>query len=128
VGGGAWLFADKYDGGKTQTLRKELLSINGVGPETADSILLYALNRPVFVVDAYTRRLFTRLGFTLPDEYDDITRLFTRALPRDAALYNEYHALIVTHSKERCKKLKPECEGCPLSKECVFNRIAAGDS
>jgi len=101
-------------------VREELLAVKGVGPETADSILLYALERPVFVVDAYTRRLFTRLGHDWMEEatYDEVQGFFMEALPRDTALYNEFHALIVVHCKDTCKK-KPRCEGCCLSSLCV---------
>ena len=96
-------------------LRAELLEVKGVGPETADSILLYALQRPVFVVDAYTRRLFSRLGYGWMEKapYDQVQGFFMEALPPDTALYNEFHALIVVHSKDTCKK-KPQCEGCCL--------------
>ncbi|MEA2067882.1 MAG: hypothetical protein U9P12_01665 [Verrucomicrobiota bacterium] len=98
----------------TPTLRKELLSWKGIGPETADSILLYAGNRPVFVVDAYTKRVCLRHGWC--DEnasYDSIAKLFTDNLSMDALLYNEYHALIVRLCKEYCNT-KPKCKGCPL--------------
>ena len=100
-------------------LRAGLLEVKGVGPETADSILLYALQRPVFVVDAYTRRLFSRLGHHWMEEasYDEVQRFFMEALPRDTSLYNEFHALIVVHNKDTCKK-KPLCEGCCLWSFC----------
>jgi len=99
-------------------LRDLLLSIPGIGPETADSIILYAAGEPSFVVDAYTKRLLTRLG--LIDQragYDEIRALFTSALPADPDLYGEYHALIVRHGKERCRR-SPLCEGCPLGSIC----------
>ena len=101
-------------------LRAELLEVKGVGPETADSILLYAFQRPVFVVDAYTRRLFSRLGYDWMEKasYDEVQRFFMEALPRDTSLYNEFHALIVVHNKDTCKK-KPLCEGCCLLSLCV---------
>ncbi|MCM0754328.1 endonuclease III domain-containing protein [Desulfovibrio aminophilus] len=98
-------------------LRERLLTVKGIGPETADSILLYALNAPVFVVDAYTQRIFSRHGL-IPEEscYHDIQALFMDALPRDVALYNEYHALIVRTAKQWCVKKTPRCEGgCPLA-------------
>ncbi|HEX9021912.1 MAG TPA: endonuclease III domain-containing protein, partial [Nitrospirota bacterium] len=96
-------------------LRRKLLEVNGIGPETADSILLYAGEKPVFVVDAYTRRIFSRHGFIASDAgYHEMQRLFMDSLPRDPRLYNEYHALIVRLGKERCKKSNPLCEGCPL--------------
>lgn len=98
----------------TPTLRKELLSWKGVGPETADSILLYAGKRPVFVVDAYTSRFLSRHGWCEEKaSYDSISRLFTDNLPDDVQLYNEYHALIVRLGKEHCNT-KPKCKGCPL--------------
>jgi endonuclease-3 related protein len=101
-------------------VRAELLEVKGVGPETADSILLYALQRPVFVVDAFTRRLFSRLGLGWMGQapYDDVQRFFMEALSPDLALYNEFHALIVVHSSGTCKK-KPRCAGCCLSSLCV---------
>ncbi len=101
-------------------VRDELLAVKGVGPETADSILLYALERPVFVVDAYTRRLFSRLGHEWIEKagYDEVQGFFMEALPRDTALYNEFHALIVVHCKDTCKK-KPRCEGCCLFSLCI---------
>ena len=95
-------------------LRRELLAVNGIGPETADSILLYAGDVPVFVVDAYTRRIMARHGLARPDAaYDELQALFTAHLPRDAALYNEYHALIVMIGKDYCRTA-PRCEACPL--------------
>ncbi len=104
-------------------LRAGLLEVKGVGPETADSILLYAFQRPVFVVDAYTRRLFFRLGYEWMERasYDEVQRFFMEALPRDTSLYNESHALIVVHNKDTCKK-KPLCEGCCLWSLCPARR------
>jgi len=97
------------------TLREELLSINGVGPETADSILLYALGCPVFVVDAYTKRIFGRHGcFPEDADYHDVQAYFMDRLPRDVRLYNEYHALIVRLAKDRCAKRQGMCELCVL--------------
>jgi endonuclease-3 related protein len=95
--------------------RSGLLGVKGVGPETADSILLYAFRRPVFVVDAYTRRLFSRLGYAWMEKatYEEVQTFFMDALPSDASLYNEFHALIVVHCKDTCKK-QPLCEGCSL--------------
>ncbi|HNX00148.1 MAG TPA: endonuclease III domain-containing protein, partial [Candidatus Cloacimonadota bacterium] len=90
--------------------RKELLSIHGIGPETADSILLYAFELPVFVIDAYTKRIFSRMGKTTEKStYHEIQEIFHHSLPLDIALFNEYHALIVRHAKEVCRK-KPDCE------------------
>jgi len=96
-------------------LREELLSVHGIGPETADSILLYAGNKPVFVVDAYTHRMFARHGVTdgKPD-YEAVRAMFENALPRDPRLLNEYHALIVNTGKQWCRKSAPRCESCPL--------------
>ena len=102
-----------------ESLRREILAVEGVGEETADDILLYALGFPIFVVDAYTRRLFHRLGASEERApYADLQRMFLAALPRDAALFNEYHALIVRHAIARCRKRAPLCEGCPLSDAC----------
>lgn len=100
----------------TPALRKELLSWKGIGPETADSILLYAAKRPVFVVDAYTKRFLVRHGWCdKKASYDSIATLFTDNLPKDAQFFNEYHALIVRLGKEHCNT-QPKCEGCPLEK------------
>ncbi len=99
---------------ETPALREVLLSVSGIGPETADSILLYAAGRPVFVVDAYTRRFMMRHDWIGPGAtYDDIARVFEAGLPRRAALYNEYHALIVALGKNLCRP-NPRCEECPL--------------
>jgi endonuclease-3 related protein len=96
-------------------LRAELLSVNGTGPETADSILLYAGEKPVFVIDAYTKRVLSRHG-VMPYEkgYDDFQRLFMKHLPPDVALYNQYHAMFVNLGKYFCRK-KPLCASCPLN-------------
>ncbi len=110
------LFGESLD--KT---REKLLAMNGIGPETADSILLYAARFPTFVVDAYTIRLFSRLGvLTGTERYGQVRDLFLTHLPSDAALFNEYHALIVEHGKVRCRKRKPCCDTCPLSDICLF--------
>ena len=119
---------DDYDGdlGKlfvldTVTLRRELLSIHGVGEETADSIILYAARRPVFVIDAYTRRILSRLGFAPPNQtYSAYQQLFTQNLPPDEALFNEYHALLVRHGKDVCRKV-PRCDDCCLKPLCRHN-------
>jgi len=100
-----------------EVLRQELLSVKGVGPETADSILLYALDKPFFVIDAYTRRIFYRLGYDIPSAYDDLRRDIQADVPKDIYLYQEFHALIVEHAKRYCKK-KPSCPGCPLEERC----------
>ena len=99
----------------TRKLRHELLNINGIGPETADSILLYAFSRPVFVVDAYTKRIFSRHKFFKEDtSYEEVQRVFTANLPRNSRIYNEYHALIVRLAKDFCKKKAPNCAVCPI--------------
>jgi endonuclease-3 related protein len=99
-------------------LRRDLLGVHGVGEETADSILLYALGQPSFVVDAYTRRAFTRLGLlTGTETYRDIQQRFECHLPREVALYNEYHALIVRLGKDHCRP-RPRCADCPLHHIC----------
>jgi endonuclease-3 related protein len=96
-------------------LRRELLSVNGVGPETADSILLYALNKPVFVVDAYTKRIFSRHRFIKEGaQYGQVQDFFQRCLQKSPRLFNEYHALIVKLGKDFCRKSKPRCAACPL--------------
>ena len=98
-----------------RSLREEILTVKGIGPETADSILLYAGNKPVFVVDAYTHRIFARHGLIAPEDgYYEIQEYFMLSLPEETALYNEYHALIVRLGKEFCKKSKPLCRQCPL--------------
>lgn len=95
-------------------LRPELLGVHGIGPETADSILLYALEKPTFVIDAYTKRVLSRHGvLEYGYSYDAFQDLFHRTLPRDVALFNEFHALFVRIGKEFCKPT-PRCTGCPL--------------
>jgi endonuclease-3 related protein len=102
----------------TPELRHALLGIHGIGPETADDILLYAFNRPVFVIDAYTRRIFARLGLIAGDEpYETLRNRFEDELGFSAALFNEYHALIVIHGKDVCKK-RPLCGICSLTDVC----------
>ncbi len=108
-------------------LRDLLLSTHGIGPETADSIVLYAAGQPAFVIDAYTRRIFGRLGFDSGrDRYDDWRSLFTSALPSDPALFNEYHALIVRLGKDRCRRSRPLCERCPLREGCPVGQEVEG--
>jgi endonuclease-3 related protein len=117
-----WLF-DNYEGRLTNLetidtiqLRAELLSVKGIGYETADSILLYAFERPVFVVDAYTARIAFRHQLSAPDaDYEQLRELFQSNLPEDIRLFNEYHALLVRAGKEFCKP-KARCPGCPLEK------------
>lgn len=108
-------------GRDTATLRMNLLAVNGIGPETADDILLYAFERPVFVVDAYTRRLFSRLGL-VPETigYEDLRSFFESTLETDRVLFNEYHALIVRHGKEICRP-RPLCDRCGLAAVCAFD-------
>ena len=97
-------------------LRESLLGIHGIGKETADSILLYAGGKAVFVVDAYTKRILLRHGMIREDaEYDDIQQLFMKNLPGDTALFNQYHALIVNIGKTYCNKKDPQCHLCPLN-------------
>jgi len=117
-----WLFQN-YDGNlanlenlDTGCLRVELLSVKGIGRETADSILLYAFSRPIFVVDAYTARVAVRHGLIEPDaDYEQLRELFQSNLPQDVQLFNEYHALLVRVGKEFCKP-NAECRCCPLKK------------
>ncbi len=110
----------KFFSNSTPHTREELLAINGIGPETADSILLYAANRPVFVVDAYTKRILQRQGLIKPNAtYEQIQKLFEDNFPKNSRLFNEYHALIVQHGKDVCRK-KPICSACVLRKECKF--------
>jgi endonuclease-3 related protein len=98
-----------------EDLREKLLSIKGIGRESADSILLYALDMPVFVVDAYTYRIMLRHGLIYEDiTYDELKDLFEKNLPHDVKIFNEYHALLVKVGKEFCKKSVPKCNGCPL--------------
>lgn len=116
-----WLF-ENYSGDpavledvSTDQLRQELLGIKGIGPETADSILLYAFNREVFVVDAYTARIAVRHNLIEPDaDYEQLQYLFGSNLDNDAKLFNEYHALLVRAGKEFCKP-KARCDNCPLN-------------
>lgn len=103
-------------------LRKELLELKGIGPETADSIMLYAGEHPTFVVDAYTGRLFSRLGFLDGTEkYQQIRSFFMSQLDSHSELYNEFHALIVIQCKEHCRK-KPLCDNCPLEMICSYRQ------
>jgi endonuclease-3 related protein len=111
---------DKLFALDTPLLREELVSIYGIGEETADSIILYAAQKPVFVIDAYTRRVMHRLGIA-PDinSYAEFQMLFMKHLPQDEQLFNEYHALFVCHGKLTCKR-KPHCESCCLNGLCKF--------
>lgn len=120
---------DRFFDRDLQEIRNELLSLNGIGPETADSILLYAGNHPIFVVDAYTKRICKRLPVEINGEsYDEIQQCFEDELhecfpKKDTAqLYKELHALLIELAKNYCKK-KPECNRCPLKNQCEFNLI-----
>ncbi len=111
-------------GRPTAVLRRALLAVNGIGPETADDILLYALDHPVFVIDAYTRRLLARYGLASGTEDYEILRAgFERALPADVALFKEYHALIVEHAKQVCRR-PPRCDDCRLVTTCGRGGVA----
>ncbi len=99
-------------------LRAELLSYKGVGPETADSMVLYAAGKPSFVIDAYTRRIGERFRLARGLSYDGWKALFESALPPDVKVYNEYHALLVKLGKDLCGKTKPLCAACPLRGGC----------
>ncbi len=110
-------------GRDADALRAELLAVYGIGAETADSIILYAAHRPIFVVDAYTRRICARLGWSREDvAYADLQRLFMDQLPRATQLFNEYHALLVALGKQFCLKREPRCELCPLREICPVGR------
>ncbi len=100
--------------------REELLKVKGIGPETADSILLYALHQPYFVIDAYTKRIFSRLGICKENvTYGELQKIFHDKLEKDYKIFNEYHALLVEHAKVYCRK-KPLCTKCPLNKLCQY--------
>ena len=104
----------------TEPLRLELLALKGIGPETADSILLYAGQHPSFVIDAFTRRICSRLGWVEATAgYTELQTMFMSALPRDFAMFSEYHALLVRHAVERCR-VKPNCVGCCLRRACLY--------
>lgn len=105
----------KLSQGDARILREDLLSVKGIGAETADSILLYALNKPIFVVDAYTKRILTRHKIVSPDaSYSEVQEIFMCNLKKDISLFNEYHALLVKLGKEYCFKNNPKCQICPL--------------
>ena len=105
----------KMKTGDMYSLRDKLLNVNGIGPETADSILLYALEKPVFVIDAYTKRVLSRHDIMEHDRpYEDFQELFHSSLQTDVQLFNEYHALFVKVGKTFCKRRGPLCEKCPL--------------
>ncbi|MBI2663689.1 endonuclease [Candidatus Woesearchaeota archaeon] len=110
----------KFLDSKKQINRENLLNVWGIGKETADSILLYSYNQPIFVIDTYTKRIFNRLGFK-EQSYDELQNLFMNNLKKDADLFKEYHALIVMHGKTVCKT-KPLCSSCCLNKGCNFSK------
>ena len=102
----------------TEELRQMFLSVKGIGPETADSIVLYAFGKPTFVIDAYTKRIFSRMGVCSKDvDYHELQKLFMQQFRPDVKKYQEYHALIVEHAKQHCRA-KPVCEGCPTYSVC----------
>ncbi|MDF1578499.1 MAG: endonuclease III domain-containing protein [Desulfurivibrionaceae bacterium] len=106
---------ENFLAGDLETLRHDLLAVKGIGPETADSIILYAAEKPIFVVDAYTHRILSRHELIWAEsDYHEIQELFMTSLPEDVALYNEFHALLVRLGKEFCLKGRPKCENCPL--------------
>ena len=119
---------DLFLSGGTVELREELLSIYGIGEETADDILLYAAEKPSFVIDTYTRRVLQRLELAPGGEsYRAYQEVFHRVLPPDAALYNEYHALLDRHAKGTCRK-EPRCAGCCLLELCPTGRFSIDTS
>ena len=119
---------DKMLSQETGALRAELLSIHGIGPETADDIVLYAAGKPSFVIDSYTRRIVQRMGIAgdgQANSYESCQALFHDNLPADAPLFNEYHALLDRHAKESCAKI-PRCPGCCLRDLCATGQSASG--
>ncbi|OUM96327.1 MAG: hypothetical protein BAA04_02920 [Firmicutes bacterium ZCTH02-B6] len=128
------LIEDRYGGSLDRMLqapgpmlREQLLGVRGIGPETADAILLYAAGHPVFVVDAYTVRIVSRAGLVPAGElsYERLQDAFQRQLPRDPGLYGEYHALLVALGKDCCRKQNPRCRACPAVDMCAFGRQTA---
>lgn len=117
---------DAFSGCKPAGQREALLGVNGVGPETADDILLYALQQPVFVIDTYTRRLLQRYGLADGREsYEELRAAFEQVLDRDVHLFQQYHALIVMHAKAVCRKV-PLCQQCALAADCSTGRLGGG--
>ena len=101
-------------------LRKELLALKGIGDETADDMLLYAFDQPSFVIDTYTRRIFSRMGLVKEKgRYEELQQQFHDHLESDTELFQQYHALIVSHAKRHCLKT-PDCIHCPLTTDCIF--------
>jgi endonuclease-3 related protein len=105
---------------ETGELRGDLLAVHGIGDETADDILLYAFHRAIFVIDTYTRRVFSRLNLlSQKGSYRDLQRRFHENLDEEVAMFQQYHALIVEHAKQHCRN-KPRCEDCPLALSCHY--------
>ncbi len=102
--------------------RDDLLAVKGIGEETADSILLYLLNKPEFVIDAYTVRISKRIGFNGPDEKSYWKRFYQEKMKKDIQVYNEFHALLVIHAKKYCKKSTPLCKECFLYEDCAYSK------
>lgn len=108
----------------TKKLREELLSIKGIGPETADSIILYAAEKPIFVIDTYTKRIYSKITDTKKElKYEELQKIFENNLKKDVRLFNEYHALLVELGKNYCKNKKPLCEKCPVKVYCKNKNI-----
>lgn len=117
----------KMLGADADTLRRELLSMDGIGPETADCILLYAAEKPIFVVDAYTRRIMSRI-YNLPEmEYEEMQELVTSGITKNVELYNDFHAQFVKLGKDYCKKNKPLCKNCPAKQICIYYKKTKGN-
>ncbi|MDP4153438.1 MAG: hypothetical protein Q8865_08405, partial [Bacillota bacterium] len=112
-----WFISTDTKNIATKTLREIILNLKGIGPETADTILLYALHRTSFVIDSYTRRIFGRLGYDTDVTYERLQNTFMSSLPADVELYDRYHGLIVEHAKRHCNK-QPICDGCPVRSLC----------
>lgn len=111
-------------GGDLHKQRAQLLALHGIGPETADAILLYVAEQPIFVIDAYTRRILARVG--IADEkisYHALQTLFMENLPHDVELFQEFHALLDTHAKYICTKRAPRCAACPLADLCAHSTV-----
>jgi len=116
---------DSFLGGDLHAVRQRLLDQPGIGPETADCMVLYGAGLPIFVVDAYTRRIFSRLGLLdAKARYDMVQRYAMQHLPADTSLFNEFHALLVELGKVCCRSRNPRCEACPLNQHCrsAFSR------
>ena len=114
---------DRLQAAPLPVLRSQLLALRGIGPETADCILLYAAGQPAFVVDAYTIRLFSRIGLCPPGiSYHRLQAHVHAALPPDPAVYGEYHALIVAHGKTACRAQAPRCADCVLRNRCAYGQ------